>query len=266
MQHTTNRPTARILQVSDSHLGGSRDFRLAGINTYQSFGQVLKALPDLDIAPDLVAVTGDIAGEGEEVAYHLFNEVMAEQPWSFAWLPGNHDDFSLMRQVLHQPFRRVVELGNWVAIFLVSAQPGEVSGQLADTELAELTDLLHRYRDQHVLLFMHHMPVEISCRWLDKHRVANHRQLAEVVADFPQVKALFAGHVHQAFSASWQGIGVHSAPSTCFQFAPGSDGFALSEQPPGYRWIDLYADGHLKTGEGFVVGVKQQVDHRCGGY
>lgn len=265
MQHT-NRPVARILQLSDSHLGASRDFRLAGINTYQSLGQVLKGLPDQDVVPDLVAVTGDIAGDGDEPAYHLFNEVMAEQPWPFAWLPGNHDDFPLMRKVIRQPFKRVVELGNWVAIFLVSAQPGEVAGQLADTELAELSELLHRYRNQYVLLFMHHLPVEISCQWLDKHRVANHHQLAELVAGFPAVRALFAGHVHQTSSTSWQGIGVHSAPSTCFQFAPGSDTFELSEQPPGYRWIDLYADGHLKTGERFVAGVEQRVDHRCSGY
>lgn len=265
MQHT-NRPIARILQLSDSHLGASREFSLAGINTYQSLSQVLKALPDLGVHPDLVAVTGDIAGDGDEAAYHLFNEVMAAQPWSFAWLPGNHDDFPLMRKVLRQPFRRVVELGNWVAIFLVSAQADEVGGHLSETELAELADLLHRYRDQYVLLFMHHMPVEISCRWLDKHRVGNHGQLAELVAGCSGVRALFAGHVHQAFSISWQGMGVHSAPSTCFQFAPGSDGFELSEQPPGYRWIDLYSDGRLKTGEGFVAGVEQQVDHRCSGY
>lgn len=265
MQHT-NRPVARILQLSDSHLGASRDFRLAGINTYQSFCQVLDALPDRDAVPDLVAVTGDIAGDGDEAAYHLFNQVMAEQPRSFAWLPGNHDNFPLMHQVLHQPFRRVIELGNWVAIFLVSAQPGEVSGQLADAELTELQDLLHRHRDQYVLLFVHHMPVEISCQWLDKHRIANHRQLADLVTKFPGVRALFAGHVHQPFSTSWQGIAVHSTPSTCFQFLPGSDGFELSEQPPGYRWIELYADGQLKTGEGFVAGAGQQVDHRCSGY
>ena len=163
MQHST-RHIARILQLSDSHLGPGRDFKLAGINTYQSLGQVLKALPDQDVAPELLAVTGDIAGDGDEAAYHLFNEAMAEQPRSFAWLPGNHDDFPLMRKVLRQPFRRVVELGNWVAIFLVSAQADEVGGHLSETELAELADLLHRYRDEYVLLFMHHMPVEISCR------------------------------------------------------------------------------------------------------
>ena len=143
MQHST-RHIARILQLSDSHLGPGRDFKLAGINTYQSLGQVLEALPGEDVVPNLLVVTGDIAGHGDEGAYHLFNEVMAEQPRSFAWLPGNHDDFPLMRQVLHQPFRRVVELDNWVAIFLVSAQAGEVAGQLADAELAELADLLHR--------------------------------------------------------------------------------------------------------------------------
>jgi Icc protein len=38
-----------------------------------------------------------------------------------------------------------------------------------------------------------------------------------------------------------------STPSTCAQFRPGSDSFAIDERPPGYRWLDLRADGRLDT-------------------
>jgi Icc protein len=38
-----------------------------------------------------------------------------------------------------------------------------------------------------------------------------------------------------------------SSPSTCAQFQPSSDTFALDTRPPGYRWIDLHADGSIDT-------------------
>ena len=38
-----------------------------------------------------------------------------------------------------------------------------------------------------------------------------------------------------------------STPSTCAQFLPGSEFFALDERPPGMRWIELYDDGSIET-------------------
>ncbi|WP_461482107.1 phosphodiesterase [Porticoccus sp.] len=255
----------RVIQLSDCHLGADDRFTLAGINTSQSFRRVLARLENQLPACDLVAVTGDVAADGERAAYELFERAMPEGT-PFAWLPGNHDNFSLMQGVMRQPFRRLVALNGWVLIFLVSAVPGRVGGQLADGELAELAQLLENCRDRHVALFVHHPPAEINCHWLDQQRIANHRALAELLAGFDQVRALFSGHVHQGNATRWAGIPVYSAPSTCFQFAPGSDEFDLCEQPPGYRWIHLRADGAIDTGVEFVGGDAQQVDRHCIGY
>jgi Icc protein len=38
-----------------------------------------------------------------------------------------------------------------------------------------------------------------------------------------------------------------STPSTCFQFVPGRDDFAIDDRPPGYRWLHLYPDGRIDT-------------------
>jgi Icc protein len=38
-----------------------------------------------------------------------------------------------------------------------------------------------------------------------------------------------------------------STPSTCIQFKPGSKTFALDDLPPGYRRLDLHADGNIDT-------------------
>ena len=38
-----------------------------------------------------------------------------------------------------------------------------------------------------------------------------------------------------------------STPSTCMQFKPGSKDFALDDLAPGYRRIELFADGRIDT-------------------
>jgi Icc protein len=54
---------------------------------------------------------------------------------------------------------------------------------------------------------------------------------------------LVFGHVHQPYDAEHDGIRVVGTPSTCSQFKPGSDDFALDNRPPAYRRITLHADG-----------------------
>ena len=34
---------------------------------------------------------------------------------------------------------------------------------------------------------------------------------------------------------------------TCAQFLPGSEDFALDTRPPGWRWLELHADGRIET-------------------
>lgn len=108
---------------------------------------------------------------------------------------------------------------------------------------------------------MHHPPIPVGCDWLDKQRVSNADQLERIVSGAGNVSAIFCGHVHQATETAWAGTTVYTSPSTCFQFAANSPGFAMSDDCPGYRWIDLHADGHLETGVN-VLDIKDHVvDH-----
>ena len=47
-----------------------------------------------------------------------------------------------------------------------------------------------------------------------------------------------------------------STPSTCAQFLPGSEFFALDDRPPGMRWIELYDDGRIETEVAWVRGAR----------
>jgi len=53
--------------------------------------------------------------------------------------------------------------------------------------------------------------------------------------------------VHQASDRRRKGVRLMSTPSTCSQFRPNSDDFALDSRSPGYRWLNLSASGAIET-------------------
>jgi Icc protein len=63
-----------------------------------------------------------------------------------------------------------------------------------------------------------------------------------------------------------KGVRLLSVPSTCVQFKPLSDDFAIDDLSPGYRWFDLYPNGDIVTQVSRVVGVKFVIDWSVRGY
>ena len=72
-------------------------------------------------------------------------------------------------------------------------------------------------------------------------------QLRAQLVQYDNLRAVLWGHVHQEFDADRNGVRLLSTPSTCVQFAPGADEFALHAAAPGYRWLTLNADGSIDT-------------------
>jgi len=264
-QQKSSDDIVRLVQLTDCHLGLDCEFNLAGVITHDTFSKVLSAVR-VDRPSSYTFVTGDIACEGAEASYQLFSAMMASSQLDYGWLPGNHDDFQQMQKTIPQPFVKAKEFGEWVVISLVSSVPGKVNGELSAYELQALSDLLEQYKDQFILLFVHHPPVDIQCQWLDEQRISNSEKLNEVISVHKKVKAIFTGHVHQESETNWFGIPVFTTPSTCFQFTSHSDTFDISNQPPGYRWIELYPNGSIKTGVEHIACDEQSIDRNCMGY
>ena len=257
----------RVIQLTDCHLGADTDYRLAGVRTYHSFVEVLQRLRADPASAAMVLVSGDIAARGIVAAYQLFTDEMSALGLPFAWLPGNHDQLELMQHAADMPpFRPVVELGDWRLVCLNTAVRGEVGGHLGSGQLEFFDASLSAHRGHPVALFMHHPPADIGCKWLDRQQVSNGHELAAIVRRHGNVRVGFSGHVHQEALVDFAGIPFYTTPSTCFQFASRSEDFALSADPPGYRWIDLYPDGSYATGVIAIDDTREQVDTRTGGY
>ena len=262
-----SREVHRLIQLTDSHIGEQREHRLAGVCTYDTLRQVLADIATKPVVPDMLMVTGDVAAFGKHKAYQLFAEQIRFVEIPYAWLPGNHDDFLVMQEsIASAPYWPLLEFGSWRVLSLNTAVRGQVGGTLGEEELDFLAGTLSREAEQPVILFMHHPPIPVGCEWLDQQRLSDADKLERIIRGAKNVRAIFCGHVHQATETAWAGTTVYTTPSTCFQFAAHSANFAMSDDRPGYRWINLHADGHLATGVKVLEIEDHVVDHTVSEY
>ena len=99
----------------------------------------------------------------------------------------------------------------------------------------------------HVLICLHHPPVPVGSAWLDSVGLDNGERLLSEFAASGRVRVALFGHVHQAYDRVHDGIRIVGTPSTCRQFLPDCDEFAVDERPPAYRRLELLPDGSVET-------------------
>ena len=257
-----------LVQLSDSHLFADADVTLLGMNTRDSLQRVIDLVREQQPSVDLVLATGDLSQDGTLASYRQFRDMTAPIGAPARWLPGNHDEPQIMASAaVHSDLLEpVVDVGNWRITLLDSAVPGSVPGYLQDQQLQLLVQALSEAPNRHHLVCLHHHPVSIGCAWMEPIGLRNPDALFAVLDRFPQVKAVLWGHVHQEIDSERNGVRLLASPSTCIQFAPGSEDFQVSDQAPGYRWLRLHADGRLETGVERVKDFAFTVDYGSNGY
>ncbi len=258
----------RLVQVTDCHLGGTPGDDLLGLDTDLSLADVLQLIEVEQPDPDLVLATGDIAGGAELPAYQRFLK-LADARFSapMAWLPGNHDTPEVMAEALEGRFMpKVITTEQWLIVLLDSSVRGYEHGDLSRSELDFFQDVLSRYPKHHTLVFLHHQPVPVGSAWVDQYIVRSADQFFAIVDRHPQIKGISWGHIHQEFYQLRNGVPLWATPSTCVQFKPNCDDFIVDHTMPGYRWYDLYPDGHLETAVSRIADKDYPIDYASSGY
>jgi len=239
----------RITHFTDPHLYGDESESLRGVATLPALSAALSRARSHDWPPDAVLVTGDIV-QDDPAGYPHFRRLFGALGLPVLCIPGNHDEpEALRRELAGAPFivGGHVDLGRWRIVLLDSCLPGSASGRLSEASLAALEASLAAAGKRHCLVCLHHHPVPMSSRWLDRVGLTNAPEFFEIIDRHPQVRAIVWGHVHQAFEGLRKGVRLLATPSTCAQFLPKSDDFALDPRPPAYRTLELQADGSLLT-------------------
>lgn len=244
------RGALRILHLTDPHLHAARDARMRGVCTDATLVRVLERVRAEPQPPDLVLATGDLVQDETRQGYERFRELLGGLGVPVYCLPGNHDAPGTMREVLSAPPFQFCGVGAhppWLLLMLNSFSAGDDGGCLAARELEFLERSLASAASHHVLVALHHQPLPMGSRWLDGVGLRNADEFLQIAGRHPQVRGIVWGHVHQASDRMWRGVRMLSTPSTCSQFRPGAETFALDDRPPGFRWIDLEPDGTIRT-------------------
>ncbi|MCQ4346290.1 3',5'-cyclic-AMP phosphodiesterase [Pseudomonas stutzeri] len=267
--HANRAGTALMLvQLTDSHLFAEADGHLLGMDTADSLARVVDLVVAEQPRVDLLLASGDLSQDGSLASYQRFAALTAPIAAPARWVSGNHDEPQVLEQACAgtERLQAVTDIGGWRLILLDSSVPGSVPGRLDDEQLRRLDAALETAGERHVLLCFHHHPVAVGCSWLDPIGLRNAEALFTVTDRYANLRCILWGHVHQEVDSRRNGVRLLASPSTCVQFAPGSEEFQVSSEAPGYRWLRLHADGSIDTGVSRVSGIDFVVDYSIKGY
>ena len=158
----------RVLQISDTHLFSLKDGRIKGVNSFQSLERVLAKAFDTHKQIDFVVLTGDLSQDETVESYTNLAELIAPYHPRIFYIPGNHDDKGLMKQVF-APYPSLLpgsslNLGDWTFVFLDTALEGRAEGVLSELELSRLVDVQDHSRANHLAIFL--QPLENDGKWV----------------------------------------------------------------------------------------------------
>ncbi|WP_350562248.1 metallophosphoesterase [Psychrobacter sp. CAL346-MNA-CIBAN-0220] len=254
-----------VLQITDLHLSMAdinADHDLGCLDNYQhSFQAVLQQALSEDIRCDLIVVTGDLVNEVKPAIYDYIFEVLHATKIPFVCIAGNHDvtdetghelpfeQWQLIAQPADKRLlsRHVIDTKYWQILLLDSAIPGKIAGKITLSDIDWLCQQLSNC-DKPALLALHHHVLPMNSNWIDAHIADNTDMFWQRMAAFVQLRVVISGHTHQQQVRYRNGVTVYTTPSTCYQFKPYEDYFAVDKNArPGYRWLQLANNGQVAS-------------------
>jgi 3',5'-cyclic-AMP phosphodiesterase len=239
----------RLLQFSDMHLVGDPAGRLRGVACLPALHAAMADAQRRCPNPDALLLTGDLV-QDDPGGYRWIRHSFGHSKVPVLCLAGNHDLPDQMNAALAEPpfiVGGATQIGHWLIVMMNSWLPNSAKGALGSEQLEELRQTLRANRNSHVLVCMHHHPIAMRSDWLDRVGLEDSDAFIRIVRENSNVRGVLWGHVHQSLDSFVHGARFMATPATCAQFLPESSDFALDNRPPGYRVLELKADGSIAT-------------------
>ena len=244
-------PRPRLVQFTDTHLLADPHGSMRGVRPLPALEACIADARRRFLPADAILVSGDLV-QDEPEGYGLLELVLASLGAPVLLIPGNHDvPDELHRRLSHPPFQisGSFALGSWVIVLLDTwfAESVNGEGRLGPARLAALERELDAHAARHVLVCLHHPPMPMGGAGLDALGLQDGAECMTIIERHDNVRGVTWGHAHQAFDLFRAGVRYMCTPATCMQFKPRSDEIQIDDRPPGYRVIDLAADGSLAS-------------------
>jgi Icc protein len=214
-----------VAQITDLHLGfdpGNPD----EFNR-QRLDRTLSTLKAMTPRPDLLLVTGDIADNGDDkVSYQRYRDAIAGLPFPVRPAMGNHDSRDAFLAVFPDTpavdgyIQYAIEDFPVRILVLDTLEVGRHGGGYDAVRAAWLEARLAEAPDRPTLLVLHHPPIETGLSWMTENpEAAWVVRLRPIVAAYPNILAMVAGHLHRPLVTRWAGTVLAVCPSTAPQVA-----------------------------------------------
>lgn len=226
------------LQLTDSHLFADDNATLLDVPTNKNFYKTLERIKQQKIDFDFILLTGDLSQDGTATSYQILRDKLASLKKPIYWIPGNHDNVGIAREILSQsPLfheKNHLQLLDWNFIFLDTTMPQQAEGHLNQEQLTALTEQLATVQGWTVIV-MHHHPLPTGTPLIDRYILQEHERFWQTIVPYSQVRLVICGHVHGGYHWEHDDIAVESAPATCLQFPQGAITKNTIERKIGYN-------------------------------
>jgi 3',5'-cyclic AMP phosphodiesterase CpdA len=249
-------PHLTFVQLSDSHLGPTRDFRYYGHLPYWTLARAIDLINAMPQPPDFVVHTGDLSHDGSAESYELAAGLLERLRVPLYLVNGNHDDRALLRKMLDAPGvpdgdpdspldyafevrgERFLVLDGW------SSEVRDPLGQLSGEQLAHVRAEAEAGGPPLTVL-LHYPPVPMGSPWLDQHMplVNGEALYAALEPARGRLRGMFCGHLHRSSQIVRQGITTFCGPSTVagytwhrWEYTPAID----PDYPPAYSVVHYF--------------------------
>ena len=244
-----NITSLKVVQVSDCHVSSDPDDDYRGFRAGRMLESLLPALRQFQ--PDLLLLTGDVSEDASPESYGRVSAMMCSIGAPVLALPGNHDVPETMARFFpNGPWGgpKFHSEKGWQLVLLDSTRPNEIAGRFPEGQLDGLREGLARSEAAHILVALHHQPVEVGSPWIDKYALQEPKSLLDIIEQDSRVRCVTWGHVHQEFSATLGGVHLLGSPSTVANSIPGREKFTPDATGPACRWLVLGSGGSVETG------------------
>ncbi len=221
--------TFSFVQISDSHIGFSKDANKDVIGTLKEAVAKINALP---VAPDFLLHTGDLSHLAEAEEFDTLEQILKScKAKKVFYVPGEHDVLNDNGKQYRERFGKGTKGSGWFSfdskgvhfIGLVNVMniPEGGLGVLGDEQLEWLEDDLKGQSESTPIVVFAHVPLwTIYPKWgwgtSDSERALGY------LKRFGSVTVL-NGHIHQTMKKVEGNVTFHTATSTAFpQPAPGA--------------------------------------------
>lgn len=214
-----------LFHFSDTHLLSGDDKLYGSVDADERLRQIFDEVKASGARPDAMVFTGDIADIGDIEAYekarNMVEELAKENGAKIIWAMGNHDIREHFYPALldeapsNAPVDRVYDVNGLRVITLDTSVPGSHYGELSPEQLVWISKELETPAPYGTILALHHPPIPAVIASSLTVELRDQKSLAEVVAG-TDIISIIGGHLHYSCSATFAGIPVSVASSTCY--------------------------------------------------